>query len=171
MNLKENQSLGRFWLSYLKVVETIAIIGMGLIVAVAAAQVFFRYAVGASLFWSEELMRYLMIWLVFLTAGVAYSRGELLGMRMVVDALPHRLRNIVNLSGRILILIFLFVVAFYGFDFAYRTRFQQAVALQFSLFWVHVSIAAGAMLLAVHVALDDLFKRHFGVRESAGELM
>ena len=45
--------------------------GMAMLVAV---QVFFRYVLNQSLFWSEELARYLLIWLTFLGASCAYYR-------------------------------------------------------------------------------------------------
>lgn len=155
--VEDRKRLERFGLAYIWFIETFAVFGTMVVVVVASAQVFFRYALGASLFWSEELMRYLMVWIVFLTAGIAYSRGELLGMRLLVDALPPRLARIVDLVARTLILIFLLVVAWYGFDFAYRTSAQQAVALEFSLFWVHIAIAVGACLLAIHVVLASVF--------------
>ena len=47
-------------------------LGMALLVAV---QVFFRYALNHSIFWSEELARFLLIWLTFLGASVVYYRG------------------------------------------------------------------------------------------------
>lgn len=154
---EDRKRLERFWLAYIRLVETFAIGGTVVVVIVAAAQVFCRYVLGASLFWSEELMRYLMVWVVFLTAGITYSRGELLGMRLLVDALPPSLARIVDLAGRGLILVFLLTIAWYGVDFAFRTSGQQAVALQLSLFWVHIAIAVGACLLAMHVVLAGIF--------------
>jgi len=162
-------SIERAWSVYVRTVETLAITGMCVVVIVAAGQVFFRYVVGESLFWSEELMRYLMIWVVFLTAGLAYSRNELLGMRLLVDTLPPRAARVVEIAGRILILVFLLTIAWYGFDFAYRTRLQQSVALQFSLFWVHVSIAVGAVILAIHVVLTDVFRAYFAAQTATAE--
>ena len=42
--------------------------------AVVAAQVFWRYGLNASLFWSEELARHLLVWMTFLGASTAYRR-------------------------------------------------------------------------------------------------
>jgi TRAP-type C4-dicarboxylate transport system permease small subunit len=46
-------------------------ISMSLIMAV---QVFSRYALNSSLFWSEELARFMLVWLAFLGASLAYRR-------------------------------------------------------------------------------------------------
>jgi hypothetical protein len=54
------------WIEYL-------LFGLGFtMTVVVAVQVFFRYVLNQSLFWSEELARYLLVWLSFLGASVAY---------------------------------------------------------------------------------------------------
>ena len=53
--------------------KSIFVIGFSM-AALVAVQVFFRYVLNHSLFWSEELARFLLIWLTFLGASVAYHR-------------------------------------------------------------------------------------------------
>lgn len=143
---------------YVRLIENIAIAGIAVLTVVAAIQVFYRYVLNDSLFWSEELMRYLMAWVAYLTAGIAYSRGEMLGMRFVVDALPPKARRAVDIASRILIVLFLGTVVWFGFEYAWRTSMEEAIALEFSLFWVHLSVAVGAFLLILHVVFSELLK-------------
>lgn len=148
----------RWVLLYLSTLNFLAIAGVASLVSVAALQVFYRYVLGDSLFWSEELMRALMVWVAFLMAGVAYSRGELLGMHFILDMLPATARSYVEFAGRILIVIFLLAVAWYGFDFVRRTSEQESVALEISVAWLHASIPVGSLLLAIHVLFAGLFR-------------
>ncbi|MDJ0389553.1 TRAP transporter small permease [Roseomonas sp. E05] len=143
---------------YLQILELLGAASIAMLAVVAALQVFARYVMGASLSWSEELMRYLMVWTVFLLAGLAYSRGEMLGMRFAVEALPASAARVVDAAGRLLIVAFCLLVAWYGWDFADRTSAQQAVAFEVSLFWVHVSVAVGGLLMALHVALHGVLR-------------
>jgi hypothetical protein len=70
-----NNPLDRFSRRTNAVVEQ-SLLGLGiLMIGVVAAQVFFRYVLNHSLFWSEELARYILVWLTFLGASVAYRRG------------------------------------------------------------------------------------------------
>ena len=55
--------------------------------ATVILQVFSRYILNHSLFWSEELARYLLVWLTFIGATVAYHRN----MHPGVDFLFKRL--------------------------------------------------------------------------------
>lgn len=141
---------------YQKVINFTGVILIAAIAIVAGLQVYFRYVVGASLFWSEELMRFMMVWAAFLLAGTAYSRGEMLGFTLFVERLPTRLKRIVLLFGRLCMITFLAVVVVYGVDFAWRTRFDVATALQISMFWVHISVAVGSVLMILHIIAAQL---------------
>ena len=56
------------WIEYL-------LFGLGLTMTiVVAVQVFSRYVLNHSLFWSEEFARFLLVWLTFLGASSAYYR-------------------------------------------------------------------------------------------------
>ncbi|MRX49394.1 TRAP transporter small permease subunit [Paracoccus sp. S-4012] len=149
--------MSKFWRAYVAAVEAFCFAGIAAILAVGILQVFARYVMHSSLFWSEEFMRYMMLWIVALGAGVSYSRGQFLGMRMVVEKLPPPLRRAADLVSAVLVLVFLAVVIWHGLKFSWGTRLQSAVALNVSMFWVHVSVVAGCVLLAIHVALNELF--------------
>jgi TRAP-type C4-dicarboxylate transport system permease small subunit len=137
--------------AYQQVIDFAGIFLIAAITVVAGLQVYFRYVVGASLYWSEELMRYMMEWAAFLLAGTAYSRGEMLGFTLLIDMLPPVPRRLTLLIGRIAIVGFLVVVVGYGIDFAWRTRQDTATALQISMIWVHTSVAVGGVLMILHV--------------------
>lgn len=148
--------MSKFWRAYVAAVETFCFAGIAAILIVGVLQVFARYVLHSSLFWSEEFMRYLMLWIVAVGAGISYSRGQFLGMRMVVEKLPEGMRRAADVLSAILILIFLGVIIWYGVTFSWGTRRQTAVALGLSMFWIHISIVVGALLLAIHVALNEL---------------
>lgn len=148
--------MSKFWRAYVAAIETFCFAGIAAILIVGVAQVFARYVLHSSLFWSEEFMRYLMLWIVALGAGISYTRGQFLGMRMVVEKLPPALRRAADVAAALCALVFLAVIIWYGIKFSWGTRRQSAVALNISMFWVHVSVVAGALLLALHVALNEL---------------
>ncbi|RTL57812.1 MAG: TRAP transporter small permease [Rhodocyclaceae bacterium] len=142
---------------YLGTVEWTAILATAVLLIVAVTQVFFRFVLDNSLSWTEELMRYLMAWTAFIGCGVAYSRGEMLGMRFIIDAAPKPVRTVVDITSRLAIIGFLSVTAWYGAQFALRTADDQAIALEISMVWIHSAVAVGSLLLAFHVLFHRLF--------------
>lgn len=141
---------------YQRTIDTAGVVLIAAITIVAGLQVYFRYVVGASLFWSEELMRFMMVWAAFLLAGTAYTRGEMLGFTLFVEMLPKPLGRLVLLLGRICMVAFLGVVVVYGVDFAWRTRLDVATALRISMFWVHIAVAVGGILMILHILAAQL---------------
>ena len=61
------------------------------------AQVFFRYVVGNALPWSEELARFLMLWMTGLIAPSAFRWGGFVAIDMVPMAMPRVPGLILNL--------------------------------------------------------------------------
>ena len=106
-------------------------------------------------------MRVTMIWLVMLAAGLAYSHGQFLGMRLLVDRLPAGARRVADMVSALLMIGFLAVVFWFSLRFAWMTKLQTVPAMQVSLLWIHGSLAVGTALLVVHIVLDTFFGRPF----------
>jgi TRAP-type C4-dicarboxylate transport system permease small subunit len=71
--------------------------------------VFFRYVLGNSLSWNEELARYLMIWMGFIAASLLLKEEMHIGMTVFRQTLPPTLRNSLVLVGDMAIILFLLV--------------------------------------------------------------
>ncbi len=69
--------------------EALVIALFAVIVLVGGLQVLCRYAINASLSWSEELQRYGLIWIVFLALVIGYRRGAHIGMGLFLEKLPR----------------------------------------------------------------------------------
>ncbi|WP_164813858.1 TRAP transporter small permease [Sinorhizobium medicae] len=139
--------------AYTRSVEAISISTLVLILMAATGQVFFRYVVGASLFWSEEFMRYAIIWMAMLVAGLAFSRGEMIGLDLLIVTLPKWARTSAHIcTGMIGIALFL-TIAWYGLQLTLRMSATMATALNIPMFYINISIPVGAMLIAIHIAL------------------
>ncbi len=120
-------------------------------VGVVFAQVIWRYILSASIFWSEELSRYLMAWATMFASGVCLKRGSHMAVRFVHDALPTILRKYTSLAVYLLILIFLGVVFRYGITLVLRTWMQISPTLNLPMGAVYLCIPLGALFMAVQV--------------------
>ncbi|AJY44559.1 TRAP transporter small permease [Martelella endophytica] len=71
---------------------------VGLMVITILIQVFFRYVLNDALAWTEELARFLMLWMVGLMAPTAFRHGGFVSIDMVSRFLPVRLALILSLA-------------------------------------------------------------------------
>lgn len=112
-----------------KTVEKIIAV-MGISMAfIVALQVLCRYGFNNSLFWSEELARFLLVWLTFLGATAAYHRGVHPGIDTLTNKLPPRSQLGCRIVVYFLSLPFFLVMVYHGSSFAYFVRMQISPAL------------------------------------------
>ncbi len=135
-----------------------SLFGMGLSMAlIVAAQVFSRYVLNRSLFWSEELARILLVWLTFLGASVAYYRGVHPGVDVLYKRFPGWGRRAAMSAVHCLSLAFFAVMIVYGVQFAHFVRLQITPALGLHKWIPHSVIPVSGAIMFFH-ALTFLLK-------------
>lgn len=110
-----------------------------------------RYGFGRGLDWSEELGRYLMIWMGFLGASLALRNGAHVGVEMIRQALPRPVRRIVVLVGSLVTFSFLVMVAYQGIRLVGMVWPQESLVLPISMFWPYLAIPVGVLLLLIQL--------------------
>ena len=132
------------WIEY-------ALFGLGFsMTVVVAVQVFSRYVLNQSLFWSEELARYLLVWLSFLGASVAYRRKAHPGIDVLSAKMSGALRKISATTVHFASLILFGVMIFFGCQFAYFVRLQISPALYLPKWIVFGIVPISGCILLIH---------------------
>lgn len=130
------------------------------IAVVVAAGVFWRYVLNDSLTWSEELAKFMMVWLVFVGAPIALRVGDHVAIHIFPDALPERLRSVLMVSISLLVVWFCGVLTIESSSFAWNARTQVMIAIgDFSMLWIFASIPFGAVamfLVSIQQTLEHL---------------
>ncbi len=123
-------------------------------------QVFTRYILGSPSSFTDELARYLMIWLGIL--GAAYVSGK--GMHVAIDVVPSRLndrnnRRVRKLVSIIIILFALFAFVIGGSRLVYVTYVlgQNSPALQIPLALVYLIIPLSGLII-IYYKIADLIQ-------------
>ena len=115
-----------------------------------AVQVFFRYVLNDSLFWSEELARYLLVWLTFLGSSAAYYRKAHPGIDFLFEKIPASLQKAATLCVHMASLTLFGVMIFFGFRFAYFVRHQISPALYLPKWIIFSIIPISGLILLIH---------------------
>jgi TRAP-type C4-dicarboxylate transport system permease small subunit len=117
---------------------------------IVAVQVFCRYVLNHSLFWSEELARYLLVWLTFLGASVAYRRKVHPGIDIVSARMSDSIQTIFAIFVHLASIILFGIMIFFGVKFAYLVRLQISPALYLPKWIVFSIIPLSGLILMVH---------------------
>ena len=123
--------------------------GLALLVCVQVAG---RYLLPAAPAWTEELARFLQVWLVFLAAPVCLDRG----MHLAVDYLTPRLSERRRRLARRLVLALVggwsLAIVVLGARLLRVAALQTSPALGVSMVWPYLAVPVGGALLALVVA-------------------
>lgn len=166
------------------VVSTILIWMLIVLLAVMTVQIVLRYGFSTSLIWAEEVCRYLLVWVSFLAAMLAYERGEIASVPMVRDMLPPRAGLALAMLANLLGIVLLCTLVWYGFVYAGRLGSAPIPAMKFLLgdlfgpdfpvpkvYWVYIALPVGLSLFALRLATDIvLYARMMSTGERAADL-
>lgn len=95
------------WLDH-NLEESILILFLGLMTVIMGMQVFARYALGNSLYWSEEITRYLFMWSAFLSISYCTKRCISIKIEQFVDLFPQKGESLFKLLNHTVELLFFF---------------------------------------------------------------
>ena len=147
----------------LAVVRIVCIVQASALFLIVVFAVVGRYVFGRSLTWTEEVPRYLLIWISFLGAAACVARREHVGFDVLFNKLPEGMRRWLGAFIGVLILAFGWIVFRYGITFVKDFGPDMMETIPFTNYWYYVAVPiSGALLLvfAVKNITDALTGRH-----------
>ena len=132
--------------------EAAALIAIvGVMTVVVFLQVLYRYVFAQPLQWSEELARYLFVWLSILGATLAVQKKGHFGLDFFYKMTSGRFQRIVKIPVYLLMGIVIFVILFQGIILVQKTALQESPAMGISMGWAYASLPVGGALMAIHL--------------------
>jgi len=124
-------------------------------------QVFSRYLFNYSFVWAEELVRYLMIWMVMIGAALVQSVND----HIRIDYLPMlagpRVRRAMETIFRLFTLVFIIILTVKGIKIAYFNRLFESSGLRISMLWPNLALPLGGILIGVYTGkalVQDVYR-------------
>jgi TRAP-type C4-dicarboxylate transport system permease small subunit len=127
-----------------------------IILAIILVAVFFRYVVNQSLFWSDEVVRYLFVWFALLGAALVLRDRRHIRVEFFVEHMPRGLRRAVEIGGLMLILVFNVFLVVAGFLWVHQTAGTYTPALSLPLNWIFYAALPLTAALCCYFAVRRL---------------
>jgi TRAP-type C4-dicarboxylate transport system permease small subunit len=134
-------------------VEKILFVIGAAICIILFAQVFFRYA-GASLGWSEEVSRHLLVAITFLGGTVAYKRASFIGLKGLGHKLGPAIQQAIVLGLQVLTLALFGLIAWFGAVYTLKAAEHTSSSLQIPMSIPFAVIPAASVIFVIHVLAD-----------------
>jgi TRAP-type C4-dicarboxylate transport system permease small subunit len=135
--------------------------------ALVGVQIAGRFLFGYSIFWSDELARYLLVWIAFLGMSIGVRRGAHPGVDNLVRALPPARRRAAVLLAVACSLLFFLVMVGYGTLLVSRTWGQRSPSLGLRMSLPYLAVPVAGLLMGLH-ALAGAFGREAAGTSAGG---
>ncbi len=135
-----------------KTLNVIMAFALALMVVLVFGNVVLRYFFNSGITWSEEMSRYLFIWLTFLGAIGAFQNKEHLGVDMLIKRLPRKAKKVTLIVSDLLVLFVLILLLDGSWKMTLINLESKAPATGMPLAFVYgtgllVSVCMGTMVI------------------------
>lgn len=128
----------------LKIICGVLLVGF---VVLTLIQVVMRYVFGNPLSWSEQLARYMFIWMLMLYMPVIMRHGNNLGFDLIINRLSKKAQNVFWIICEMLIAAFAALYCTYSVQLCIKFSRKTLVGLGIKANWVYSAQIVGAALL------------------------
>ncbi len=114
--------------------------------------VFSRYIGGVQVRWTEELATFLLVWLAFLGASIAYIEDAHLGIDLLVTKLHPEHRLIAHRIVHVIVLVFIVSVLVYGGTLLSVERWDSAQmmpTLGIRKAWLYMAAPVNGLIMSL----------------------
>lgn len=146
---------GLAWIDRLvgEVLKPVVFLGMAGLTAVITLQIVSRVFF-TSVSWTEEVARFLLIWITFLGAALAYQQGRHIAVTILRDALPPVLQRIMTGAAVLVVIAFLVMLAKIGWQYTEMQSFQKSPSMRLPMNNVYIVMPVASALMALLSLID-----------------
>lgn len=140
--------------------------------ALIIAQIFMRFAIGSSITWSEELARYLFIWMTWIGTSYAVRKNAHIRVTALSQKLPEKFTHHFNILIHIIFLMFCVLVVKEGMALSEKIfRFnQQSASLGVRMGYIYLAPVVGLSMTALRL-LQCIYYDVRCIRQCGGQVV
>lgn len=138
------------WTVLLNLDAIITAVTLTLATIIVNLNVLMRYFLSRPLFWGEEVATGLFVWTVFIGSAYAYRKHAHLGVDILVNALPAKIRSVVKVLMDILELLVLIMLTYVSSLYVYNTLDKLSNTLRVPSWYVSVAVPLGFGLSLIY---------------------
>lgn len=121
------------------------------IVGMVTTEVVLRRFFGTSLIFTEELARYLMVWLVFLGCAIAVRDGCHIRINFLVKRFGRAAQIGIAVAAHVLTILFLILLIVEGVRILPQQFYQTTITFDAYMFYFYLAIPVGSVLMILYM--------------------
>ena len=119
-------------------------------------QVVMRYVFQSSLTWSEELARYMFVWLVYFSVSYTARREKHIRIDAAINLYPKKARPYIEILSELIVLGFSIFIAVTGYTVFGKIAWsgQMSPAMRIPMAYAYASVPVGCALMSARLCAE-----------------
>ena len=152
-----------------KALDAVLVLMMIVMGGAVVLQVISRYIFNNPTSWSEELARYLFVWITFLGAAVVIRKRRHVDVTVLTDRLPPSAAKVVYLVSDAAVLFMLGALTWAGAGLAIMAHRQLSAAMDLPMSLAYSAMPVGTGLMFVFLVATMIWEWKEGRRIGGGD--
>jgi TRAP-type C4-dicarboxylate transport system permease small subunit len=115
-------------------------------------QIITRFILEQPAEWTEVLIRFSLIWMVFMGIPTAFRQGAMVSVDVLYRWSPPRLKRVLDFVVFAAALLLICIIIYWGWDYANRGKVQSVIGLEgVSMFWAYLAMPVGGLFCVLGI--------------------
>ncbi len=124
----------------------IACLMLSIAASLGMFQIITRFVLETPAEWTEVLIRFSLIWMVFMGIPMAFRQGAMVSVDVLYRWSGPGMRRVLDTVVALAALTLIAIIIWRGWDYANRGKVQSMVGLKdVSMFWAYLAMPVGAL--------------------------
>lgn len=120
-------------------------------------QIVTRFVLETPAEWTEVIIRFSLIWMVFLGIPSAFRQGAMVSVDVLYRWSPPGFRRVLDSVVCVAALLLIAVIIWWGWDYANRGKVQTMIGLEdVSMFWAYLALPVGGAFSVLGIVANLL---------------
>ncbi len=137
-----------------KVIDWIGIIFFSMIFIIALFQIIMRWVLNSPVTWSEELIRFMYVWICFIGWTIASRNGSHIKINAIYKNLSENVQKVVETFNCTIVCVFGVLMVKYGINMTIIGRKGRGVTIPISFDWVYVIAPIASAIIIFYKVLE-----------------
>jgi TRAP-type C4-dicarboxylate transport system permease small subunit len=115
-------------------------------------QIITRFVIEKPAEWTEVLIRFSLIWMVFMGIAAAFRQGAMVSVDVLHRWSPPAVQRVLEYVVAAASLLLMLIVLWWGWDYSNRGKVQSVIGLEdVSMFWAYLAMPVGAVFSMIGI--------------------
>lgn len=124
-------------------------------------QIITRFVLEQPAEWSEVLIRFSLIWMVFMGIPLAFRQGAMVSVDVMYRWSPPKLKRVLDWVVFVAAQTLVLVIIWWGLDYANRGKVQTVIGLEsISMYWAYLALPVGGAFCVISLIGNLMDPQH-----------